>query len=81
MQEHTSHVLHACAGFLRPSGSIRGCHCLSRSAPPENVAGIRMGGRWVAGPGKDQCNLQSAFHTISVLDGFQQPGREIHSAG
>ena len=25
-----------------------------------------MGGRWKAGLGRDQCNLQSAFHTVSA---------------
>lgn len=28
--------------------------------------GIRMGGGWKAGPQRDQCNLQSAFHTLSA---------------
>lgn len=49
--------------------------------PVENEQGIKMGGSWEAGPGKDQCNLQSAFHTISALDHFQQEDWKIHSEG
>lgn len=63
-------------GFLCLSSTISACHYLSLHTAPENEAGIRMGGRWEAGPRKDQCNLQSAFHTISALDCLQESERE-----
>lgn len=48
------------------------CHSLFKQTARKRQD-IRMGGRWEAGSRKDQCNLQSALHTISRLDCFQ-PG-------
>lgn len=68
-------------GFLCVSSVVSSCHYLSQGSPLESEPGIRMGSRWEAGPGKDQCNLQSAFHTISVLDRLQESEREVHGEG
>lgn len=73
LADHYSHTA------LRGGPSaVTSCHYLPQSTPLENDPGIIMSGRWETGPGKDQCNLQSAFHTISVLDCLQECEQEVH---